>query len=1000
MSARLSARLSVKLSFCLSVCQSASLPALVTNMLQPTRAIPATAAAQRTSTTRTTTTTATASSRRKVAVTQRPVWTDYSKNTNENRIIVGTDHNRSTSSNSRTTMGKRPRKPNYLRRKHGLGNGGIGDGSTEDGHRANDTHGNNNNNGGGSIYNNQNRPGEGVNTYRFDEDYQNHGNRRSGRSDNKSNNIGQNAGLPSGKQNAALQQQEQQYVHGRPVTMDLDIFPSEVTAIPGPVGTVQYSWQYSAMALVATMALLVAFLVILITDGPPVHLTRGRKKKVRSSASKEKVETDEFESDYGPWPNINGNHWNQSAVFSPAVISTPTTAEYPNNNNSIRNRISSHVAAAAMGDPLSQTGLATPSKQPAQQSLLQTSQVRSTQQPSPIYRSPSNSYQQMKPPLSQSQTQQNLPRPRKGPTSSSPFRDSHNSTQVLQAGLEGFRTSLNVRPLSPVSFFPSISDTSLERRDSTTPPSQQVTPPPPLSTASSVESSKLPLPAGVTRGGVNNTQTTTEDVSLSFMMEDTPLAGTKRRVRDASNASRNNDFDNKAIHDATKEGSVSPPSLVGGRPIPFMPPLSTGRGRTDDQSGQPPESCSIGDLALQMESGRLSRTPSFAKPPAMPVQQKTKVTETTGRTDAGREAAGPWASPARPSRPNAAGAAVLLPSSPGPTQKGKGEVREARDAIVHKRPNLTYCTDTTSSLSSSIVFSELQLVEVIGGGGFGQVWKAMLRGTPVAVKVLTGSAQREHVSKAILEEFAAEINMLKGMRHPNICLYMGACVDPPNRAIVTELAANGSLWDALRLPLQQPYTELDGRTGWPTGLNSCRKPTTLVPIGIPPPGAWPWHLVKRVACGAARGMTHLHSGRPPVLHRDLKSANLLLDESYTTKVCDFGLSRLKAQERSMTGNCGTVQWMAPEILANQPYAEPADVFSFGVILWELLTKECPYDGMKPIPCAMAVLNKDARPEIPMWCPRGFRELIEGCFQRQPERRPTFAQIIAELDAMP
>ena len=75
----------------------------------------------------------------------------------------------------------------------------------------------------------------------------------------------------------------------------------------------------------------------------------------------------------------------------------------------------------------------------------------------------------------------------------------------------------------------------------------------------------------------------------------------------------------------------------------------------------------------------------------------------------------------------------------------------------------------------------------------------------------------------------------------------------------------------------------------------------------------PWVLIKHVAVGAARGMTYLHGGKPPVLHRDLKSANLLLDDSYTTKVADFGLSRIKAQERSMTGNCGTVQWMAPEV---------------------------------------------------------------------------------------
>lgn len=236
---------------------------------------------------------------------------------------------------------------------------------------------------------------------------------------------------------------------------------------------------------------------------------------------------------------------------------------------------------------------------------------------------------------------------------------------------------------------------------------------------------------------------------------------------------------------------------------------------------------------------------------------------------------------------------------------------------------------------------------------------------------------------------------------------MGASLRPPNRAIVTELAANGSVWDALRLPLSAPYAPADGtiRGAWPSSLYTpdqhgappSNSPRLSTPI--PPKGSWPWELVKRVACGAARGMAYLHSGNPPVLHRDLKSANLLLDESYTAKVCDFGLSRLKAQSRSMTGNCGTVQWMAPEVLSNMSYDEKADVFSYGIILWELLSRECPYEGMTAIQCALAVLNRDKRPEIPKWCPPALHALIKSCIKKNPDLRPSFSQILMALDAI-
>lgn len=92
--------------------------------------------------------------------------------------------------------------------------------------------------------------------------------------------------------------------------------------------------------------------------------------------------------------------------------------------------------------------------------------------------------------------------------------------------------------------------------------------------------------------------------------------------------------------------------------------------------------------------------------------------------------------------------------------------------------------------------------------------------------------------------------------------------------------------------------------------------------------------------------------------------------------------------------------MAPEVLRSESYNEKADVYSYGIILWELLTRECPYDGMEPIQCALAVLNRHKRPEIPRWCPPAFQVLIRSCIKIEQKERPTFLSIIKSIDSMP
>ena len=487
--------------------------------------------------------------------------------------------------------------------------------------------------------------------------------------------------------------------------------------------------------------------------------------------------------------------------------------------------------------------------------------------------------------------------------------------------------------------------------------------------------------------------------NITEMLQETPRVANRRVLPKPTSALGLEDEEEQESHPTTATSAVSSTMAFASPPrahaslqknamtppeIPYVPSLGESRGLLlGPVHSQPPHSVNVDELQLfRMESGNVSHWEARVAEESSIIQRRVFSSFSSSEDDSTKEDA----------------ATDTIPSN------------DPRAGIDHKRDNLTKDTDAAMSLQGFVDFDKLELIEVIGGGGFGQVWKAKLRGTPVAVKVLTGSAQSKQVPKAVLQEFVAEINLLRGMQHPNICLYMGACIKPPNRAIVTELAANGSLWDALRLPLKPPYIACDGLShdGWPMFLyepdTRHGAPPTSGPgrrhLIAPPRYTWPWILVKKVAVGIARGMAYLHGGDPPVLHRDLKSANILLDESYNAKVCDFGLSRLKARERSMTGNCGTVQWMAPEVLASQAYNEKADIFSYGIICWELLSRQCPYDGMTPIQCALAVLNKNQRPEIPKWCPPALHALIRSCLKKNPDERPTFEEIIQTLDSIP
>lgn len=144
-------------------------------------------------------------------------------------------------------------------------------------------------------------------------------------------------------------------------------------------------------------------------------------------------------------------------------------------------------------------------------------------------------------------------------------------------------------------------------------------------------------------------------------------------------------------------------------------------------------------------------------------------------------------------------------------------------------------------------------------------------------------------------------------------------------------------------------------------------------------------------------MNYLHHCNPPIIHRDLKSSNLLVDKNWTVKVGDFGLSRLKHATylTTKTGK-GTPQWMAPEVLRNELSDEKSDIYSFGVVLWEIATEKIPWDNLNSMQVIGAVGFMNQRLDIPKDVDPQWASIIESCWCSEPQSRPSFQEILEKL----
>ncbi|GMP57104.1 hypothetical protein CsSME_00021333 [Camellia sinensis var. sinensis] len=242
----------------------------------------------------------------------------------------------------------------------------------------------------------------------------------------------------------------------------------------------------------------------------------------------------------------------------------------------------------------------------------------------------------------------------------------------------------------------------------------------------------------------------------------------------------------------------------------------------------------------------------------------------------------------------------------------------------------------TDCLDYEILWEDLTIGEQIGQGSCGTVYHALWFGSDVAVKVFS----KQEYSDDVIFSFRQEVSLMKRLRHPNVLLFMGAVTLPQRLCIVTEFLPRGSLF---RL-LQRNTAKLD------------------------------WRRRVHMALDIARGMNYLHHFSPPIIHRDLKSSNLLVDKNWTVKP----------------------QWMAPEVLRNEPSDEKSDIYSYGVILWELATEKIPWDNLNAMQVIGAVGFMNQQLEIPKDVDPQWTSIIESCWHSEPQLRPSFHELMEKL----
>ncbi|KAG6586130.1 Serine/threonine-protein kinase HT1, partial [Cucurbita argyrosperma subsp. argyrosperma] len=257
---------------------------------------------------------------------------------------------------------------------------------------------------------------------------------------------------------------------------------------------------------------------------------------------------------------------------------------------------------------------------------------------------------------------------------------------------------------------------------------------------------------------------------------------------------------------------------------------------------------------------------------------------------------------------------------------------------------------------------KLNMGEAFAQGAFGKLYRGTYDGEDVAIKILERPENDLEKAQLMEQQYQQEVMMLATLKHPNIVRFIGACHKPMVWCIVTEYAKGGSVRQFL-----------------------MKRQSRSVPL----------KLAVKQALDVARGMEYVHG--LGLIHRDLKSDNLLIFADKSIKVADFGVARIEVQTEGMTPETGTYRWMAPEMIQHRPYTQKVDLYSFGIVLWELITGMLPFQNMTAVQAAFAVVNKGVRPIIPNDCLPVLSDIMTRCWDANPDVRPSFTEVVRMLE---